>query len=125
MGLQRLAALRRFVAVLVLVAACSPKATTPGAEPPTATPIHHLVVIFEENVSFDHYFGTYPRAANIDGQSFTARPDTPAVGGLTPELLTHNPNSVQPMRLGGPGQQVTCDQEHAYQAEQLAFDGGA
>jgi phospholipase C len=26
----------------------------------TATPIQHLVVIFQENVSFDHYFGTYP-----------------------------------------------------------------
>mgnify|MGYP001597532504 CR=1 FL=1 len=27
----------------------------------TATPIRHLVVIFQENVSFDHYFGTYPK----------------------------------------------------------------
>ena len=26
----------------------------------TATPIKHVVVIFDENVSFDHYFGTYP-----------------------------------------------------------------
>ena len=24
----------------------------------TATPIEHLVVIFQENVSFDHYFAT-------------------------------------------------------------------
>ena len=38
----------------------------------TTTPIKHLVVIFQENVSFDHYFGTYPHAANIDGQPFTA-----------------------------------------------------
>ena len=30
----------------------------------TATPIKHLVVIFQENVSFDHYFGTYPVAQN-------------------------------------------------------------
>ena len=30
----------------------------------TATPIKHLVVIFDENESFDHYFGTYPYAAN-------------------------------------------------------------
>ena len=30
----------------------------------TATPIQHLVVIFQENVSFDHYFGTYPFATN-------------------------------------------------------------
>ncbi|HWX07463.1 MAG TPA: alkaline phosphatase family protein, partial [Bradyrhizobium sp.] len=31
----------------------------------TATPIKHLVVIFQENVSFDHYFGTYPNAMNL------------------------------------------------------------
>jgi phospholipase C len=30
----------------------------------TATPIEHLVAIFQENVSFDHYFATYPKAAN-------------------------------------------------------------
>ncbi len=29
------------------------------------------------------------------------------------------------MRLGGPGQQVTCDQDHAYAAEQSAFNAGA
>ena len=39
----------------------------------TATPIKHVVVIFQENVSFDHYFGTYPKAANTDGQRFKAR----------------------------------------------------
>jgi Phosphoesterase family len=36
----------------------------------TATPIQHLVVIFQENVSFDHYFATYPHAANTDGNPF-------------------------------------------------------
>lgn len=29
---------------------------------PSKTPIKHVVVIFQENVSFDHYFGTYPHA---------------------------------------------------------------
>jgi phospholipase C len=34
----------------------------------TATPIKHLVVIFDENISFDHYFATYPHAKpNLDG----------------------------------------------------------
>ena len=37
--------------------------------PATTTPIKHLVVIFQENVSFDHYFGTYPKAANTSGSS--------------------------------------------------------
>ena len=49
----------------------------------TATPIQHLVVIFDENVSFDHYFGTYPYAANPPGEpAFHAKPGTPSVNGL-------------------------------------------
>ena len=44
----------------------------------TTTPIKHLVVIFQENVSFDHYFGTYPNAANTAGEpTFHAAPGTP------------------------------------------------
>ena len=35
----------------------------------TATPIKPLVVIFQENVSFDHYFGTYPMAQNNPGET--------------------------------------------------------
>ncbi|HUK31916.1 MAG TPA: alkaline phosphatase family protein, partial [Candidatus Acidoferrum sp.] len=59
----------------------------------TTTPIKHLVVIFQENVSFDHYFGTYPEAANTAGEpQFHAAPDTPTVNGLTAGLLTNNPN---------------------------------
>jgi phospholipase C len=54
------------------------------------------VVIFQENVSFDHYFGTYPHAANTDGNPFHAQPGTPSVNGLTPALLAHNPNSAKP-----------------------------
>src|SRR5580765_8916237 len=102
-------------------------ATTSGAaaaDPSLKSPIEHLVVIFQENNSFDHYFGTYPVAANTDGQHFTAAPGTPAVNGLTPDLLTHNPNLANPTRLGGPGQQVTCDQDHEYEAEQQAVNGG-
>src|SRR5215469_4199966 len=44
----------------------------------TATPIKHLVVIFPENVSFDHYFGTYPNAQNNSGETpFQASAQTP------------------------------------------------
>ena len=35
----------------------------------TATPIKHVVVIFGENISFDHYFGTYPKAENKSGET--------------------------------------------------------
>jgi phospholipase C len=71
-----------------------------GGAFPTATPIRHLVVIFQENVSFDHYFATYPAALNLPGEPrFRASPDTPSVNGLgtlvggQPDgvLLTGNP----------------------------------
>jgi phospholipase C len=41
-----------------------------GGGPATASPIEHLVVIFQENVSFDHYFATYPVALNPTGEPF-------------------------------------------------------
>jgi phospholipase C len=48
------------------VKAASSAATS--ATSPTSTAINHLVVIFQENVSFDHYFGTYPSATNPPGE---------------------------------------------------------
>jgi phospholipase C len=95
-----------------------------SAEPattPSTTPIKHLVVIFDENESFDHYFGTYPNAANVAGEPrFDAAPGTPAVNGLNQTLLTANPNSANPQRLDR-SQAVTCSQNHGYGAEQAAF----
>jgi phospholipase C len=87
------------------------------------TPIEHVVVIFDENISFDHYFGTYPKAAGTDGTPFEALPGTPAVNGLSTALLTHNPNRYQPRRLTHE-QALTCDQDHSYRQEQRAYDGG-
>ena len=113
-----------------------------AAEPSgPATPIEHLVVIFQENVSFDHYFATYPVALNPAGEPrIEARDDTPSVNGLgtlvegQPEgvLLTDNPNArnpangadaINPFRLDR-SQASTCDQDHSYGDEQKAFDQG-
>ena len=108
-----------------------------GQQSGTATPIKHLVVIFDENISFDHYFGTYPYAQNLPGEnSFHAKKGTPTVNGLynqlspqgtpTGPLLTNNPNgpNANPVRLG-PNVPLTCDQDHDYSAEQQAADHGA
>ncbi len=100
----------------------------------TATPITHLVVIFDENISFDHYFGTYPHALNPANETpFKPRPGTPGVNGLTAMLLERNPNylnvkvnqayAVNPFRLG-PAQAATADQSHDYTDEQHAFHAG-
>jgi len=100
----------------------------------TATPIKHVVVIYNENVSFDHYFATYPNAANPAGEpAFTPAAGTPSVNGLSGTLLTANPNftntangtgAANPFRLDRT-QAATADQNHAYTAEQQAYDNGA
>jgi phospholipase C len=100
----------------------------------TATPIKHVVVIYNENVSFDHYFATYPNAANPAGEpAFTAAAGTPAVNGLSGTLLSANPNftntangtsAANPFRLDRT-QAATADQNHAYTAEQQAYNNGA
>jgi phospholipase C len=98
----------------------------------TTTPIKHLVVIFDENESFDHYFGTYPYAANTDGTKFTAKPGTPTVNGLYTKitksgpvgpLLTSNPNEYNPQRLTQ-SEALTSDQNHGYTPEEKAEDNG-
>ena len=51
-----------------------------SATPPAArTPIQHVVVIFQENESFDHYFGTYPVASNPAGENTLYRPSRHAI----------------------------------------------
>lgn len=99
----------------------------------TRTPIRHLVVIYQENVSFDHYFATYPKAANPTGEpGFRARRGTPTVNNLLSQgLLEQNPNTnpangsdaALPFRLDRT-QASTADQNHAYTAEQMAYDNG-
>jgi len=95
-----------------------------GVAEETAYPIKHVVAIFQENTSFDHYFGTYPIALNPPGEPpFHAKPDTPSVNGLNETLLTKNPNSLQPHRIDR-SHVNTAEQDHDYTAEQQAFDMG-
>lgn len=109
------------LAALMVTMAIAPPAR---AQEETATPIKHLVVIFQENVSFDHYFATYPVAANPPSEpAFHAVPGTPTVNGLTPALIAHNPNSVPPFRLDRKNA-LTCDNDNGYHAQQKAFDHG-
>ena len=126
---------RKTMAVLLaLITGLGPTALPAfAAGAPAATPIKHVVVIFQENISFDHYFGTYPNATNPPGEpGFHARPGTPTVNGLTNALLNNNPNlnpangtgATNPFRLDRT-QAVTADQNHDYTAEQQADDMGA
>ena len=101
----------------------------------TKYPIKHLVVVFKENRSFDHYFGTYPNALNVDGEpAFKAAKGTQTdINNLlsSPSLLDNNPNlnpanganASNPFRLDRT-QANTADQSHSYGPEQKAYDGG-
>lgn len=93
----------------------------------TKWPIKHVVVLFQENTSFDHVFGTYPNAANLPGEiPFTPAAGTPSINGLTPTLLTANPNKGNPRRIA-PSENVArmaCGNTHGYTEEQQAFNGG-
>ena len=109
-GLKALGAALLGSAALAL--ASLPAAAEPAAAAlETKTPIKHVVVIYQENISFDHYFGTYPDALNKPEEpKFVAKPGTPSVNGLSGALLTNNPNGVNPMRLDRAAA-VTCDME--------------
>jgi phospholipase C len=121
-------------------------AHTPANEAKTATPIKHLVVLFNENRSFDHYFGTYPNALNPEGEpAFKAARNTPIPNNYesNPTLLFNNPNlnaannvpaaagkaantasmASNPFRLDRT-QANTASQSHNYSNEQKAYDGG-
>ena len=133
--------MKSFLSVFLSVAmsaglAVNPSLAFAAAQNPsvamTTTPIQHVVIIFGENISFDHYFGTYPKAANPPGQPrFVAAAGTPSVNGLTNGLLTSNPNlnpangagATNPFRLNR-DQAQTADQNHGATAEQQSFDNG-
>lgn len=93
--------------------------------PATTTPIKYMVVIFRENNSFDHYFGTYPNALYPRGQPasnqypagespFVALPNTPSINGLSPFL--NNLSVVAPFRLDCT-QALACDNDNHYKDE--------
>src|ERR1044071_1045419 len=103
------------LAVAAVAAAVAASVTASGshaARPKPATGIHkikHVIVIMQENRSFDHYFGTYPGAdglpRNPDGSFRTCVP-TPATGECErPFHDTHDLNA------GGPHSQNNASRD--------------
>jgi len=90
---------------LIFVAACSGSSSTTST---VATGIHkikHVIVIMQENRSFDTYFGTYPGANGIpmqNGQPTVCVPN-PKTGACDKPF--HNPNDVN---AGGPHGQTSA-----------------
>lgn len=77
---------------------------------PSTSPIKHIVVIMQENRSFDNYFGTYPGANGIpEGVCVSLSPDNPKIGCVKPFLSTRA---------------VSADMPHGYQSSIVAYDNG-
>ncbi|HMH11232.1 MAG TPA: alkaline phosphatase family protein, partial [Candidatus Nitrosopolaris rasttigaisensis] len=77
---------------------------------PATNPINHIVVIMQENRSFDNYFGTYPGASGIPrGTCMPLSPDHPNVGCVKPFLSTNV---------------ISGDLPHGYQSSVIAHDNG-
>lgn len=104
-----------------------------SAEAKTASPIHHTVVIFQENRSFDNYFGTYPYAPG-----FKALPQTPqdvrnlnyVTGSVTRDAYgpVYNPdangNPVYPWHDAGKAAIQETDVNHGYGPMISMVNGG-
>ena len=120
---------RRWIIAGMLAAALISRESPLAAQRPRSGPvirrIRHLVVIIQENVSFDHYFATYPVAANPPGEPmFNARSGTPSVNRIPPALMSSNPNLTKPFRLDR-SRQYLCNPSPYYPGEQRAYHSGA
>ncbi len=100
------------------------KKTAESKDSDTRTPIKHLVVIFQENRTFDHYFGTYPHAENRTGErAFHPKKNTPSINGLTKALRKSTTNLTSPFRLS-PSEVNTSNPGHTYTLLQQACGRG-
>src|SRR6266568_7365412 len=80
------------------------------------TPIQHTIIVYQENISFDHYFGTFGHGSNgipAGVQLYHTTPDGTQLGPFTS------------FRLDGTAQATTCDVDHDYASMIQMADGGA
>ena len=93
----------------VSLTGCSTSSPETGAAAAVKMPLNHFVYIIQENITFDHYFGTYPGANGIPANVELAWQP----GGAP---------AVAPFHLHGPT--IPMDLSHSWQSAQLAADGG-
>jgi phospholipase C len=79
------------------------------------SPIKHTIILYQENISFDHYFGTYGHGSN----------GIPAGSTLTHTNGTLTWGPYAPTQLSGASQSRTCDVDHNYSNMIKMVDHGA
>ncbi len=99
------------LAVFLLISPMGLAAAAPGGgTSQTTTPIQHLVVLLQENHTFDNYFGTYPGADGFPANtSMPVDPKNPTGG------------SVQPWHIGN---STITDLSHSNTTFKGQFDNG-
>src|SRR5437899_9809385 len=80
------------------------------------TPIQHTIIVYQENISFDHYFGTF-------GHGSAGIPAGTQLFHTTPTGAQLSPYA--PARLDATTQAATCDVDHEYPDMIRMADGGA
>ena len=98
------------VALASLLFVRSVTAASPTAASTSTTPIQHVVVLMQENHTFDNYFGTYPGADGIPaGVCMPRNPADPSAGCVASyHLPSHR----------------TVDLSHGTDVANLALNGG-
>src|SRR5579864_8484833 len=96
------------LALLVFAACASPSAAIPSPTPAAQSGIHkiqHVVVIMQENRSFDQYFGTFPGADGFPTQNgqFTVCVPDPAINTCVKPY-----HDSSDLNYGGPHGQVNA-----------------
>ena len=88
--------------------------------------IEHVVILMQENRSFDHYFGTLRGVRGFDDKEIVITAGRPVWNQLDPDLADNPEGYVLPFRLDTfttSGQGV-ADQSHAWAAQQASWAGG-
>jgi phospholipase C len=93
--------------------------------------INHLVVIYDENHSFDNLYGFFPGANGISQASKTSKTQVTLAGApytTLPQTDPHIPTNLrnEPFDIAKyvPANQKTRDLVHRYYQEQVQIDGG-
>jgi len=105
---------------LLLLVACGSSSRKPGDcdGPCPQSKINHLVVIVQENHTFDNYFGKYCQAQTGSNPTCTDGPTCCEAGP------THEPSGAEPVILDD-AENGTYDPDHTQACELMEANGGA
>jgi phospholipase C len=94
--------------------------------PPTLDDIEHVVILMQENRSFDHYFGTLRGVRGYADPHALVTRGRSVYDQLDPDLVLNPSGRVLPFRLSSQTTSGQCvaDQSHAWAAQQASWARG-